>query len=186
MPADTDESRSNAGSVGADPRAFVTATGFVFQIIGLIMSGGGCLLWSLSDWLQEAPEAPVAGVEDLLRADVRAAAIGMAAITGSFIAGLALVATGVGLQGERPTAGRWALVAASALALLWWGCVAALWLDSAPIWQLGTAALVALLCTALFLLAGNCARILKLHPPPRDQNAVNDAFLREYSSRRHE
>ena len=36
----------------------------------------------------------------------------------------------------------------------------------------------------LFMLAGNSARILKLHPPPEDAGVVTDEFLQEYSRRK--
>ncbi len=38
----------------SNPRAFVTATGFIFQVVGVVFAAGGCLLWSVSGFL-EAP-----------------------------------------------------------------------------------------------------------------------------------
>ena len=41
------------------PLAFATATGFVFQIVGLILALGGCCLWSLSGKFESPQSAPV-------------------------------------------------------------------------------------------------------------------------------
>lgn len=186
MPADPDARPADVSSDGPHPRAFVTATGFIFQIAGLVLAGGGCCLWSASGCLQRERAVPITSVMDYFRSDARGATIGMIAVTGSFVAGLGLLAAGIGLQGERPAAGRWAVAVTALLALLWWGSGVALLFVAAELWQLGLAALLAAISTVLFLLAGNSARILRLHPPPPNHNVVTDEFLKEYSSRRHE
>ncbi|MCH8969124.1 MAG: hypothetical protein IIA66_08410, partial [Planctomycetes bacterium] len=91
--------------------------------------------------------------------------------------------TGLGLQGENRSSGQWALIVTGVLAAVWWGGAVTFWIISAPIWKIIVAAFSAGAGSVLFLLAGNSARILKLHPPPDDLNVVSDEFLDKYSHR---
>ena len=118
---------------------------------------------------------------DYARQGALARTVGLVCIATTLITGLGLIATGLGLQGERRTSGRWALVFATALAVVWCAGAICLWWISAAYWKVIVAAFFAGAGTILFLMAGNSARILKLHPPPDEQNAVSDEWLQQYS-----
>lgn len=165
----------------SNPRAFVTATGFIFQVVGMVLAAGGCVLWSVSGFLEAPLDEPINVLSDYAREGALARTVGLACIATTLIAGLGLIATGLGLQGERRTSGRWALVFAAVLAVVWCAGAICLWLISAPYWKVIVAAFFAGAGTILFLMAGNSARILKRHPPPDDQDAVSDEWLRQYS-----
>lgn len=165
-------------------RSFVTATGYIFQIVGLAFAGGGCLLWTLTGYLETQLDEPIAGVSDYFQSSARVMAISLACITTTCVAGFGLLATGLGMQGERPGSGRWGMVIAAILVMVWLAGGIGLWWISAPIWKIIVSAAFAGVGTMLFMLAGNSARILKLHPPPEDAGVVTDEFLQEYSHRK--
>ena len=164
-------------------RSFVTATGYIFQIVGLAFAGGGCLLWTLTGYLETQLDEPIAVVSDYFQSSARVMAISLACITTTWVAGLGMIATGLGMQGERPSSGRWAMVVVAILAIVWLAGAIGLWWISAPIWKILVSAAFAGAGSMLFMLAGNSARILKLHPPPEDAGVVSDEFLQEYSRR---
>ncbi len=171
----------NAQTGEANPRAFVTATGFVFQVLGFVLAGGGCLLWSISGFLEDELDQPINVVSDYVRRGVLSKTIALVCIVTTSIAGLGLIATGLGLQGERRGSGLWALAVTGILALVWWGSMVGFVWVSAVYWKIIVAAFFAGISTVLFLLAGNSSRILKLYPPPDDLSVVSDEFLEEYS-----
>lgn len=172
--------------IESNPRAFVTATGFIFQVVGAVFAASGCVLWSVSGFLEAPLDEPINVLSDYAREGALARTIGLACVATTFVAGLGLIATGLGLQGERRTSGRWALVFAAVLAVVWCAGAISLWWVSAAYWKIIVAAFVAGAGTILLLMAGNSARILKLHPPPDDQNVVSDEWLRQYSRKPHE
>ncbi len=169
-----------------NPRAFVTASGYLFQGAGLVLACSTCCLWSISGWTQGKLHQPVDGPSDYLRLETLPWTVAMLSTVLSFAGGLGRVAGGLGLQGERPSSGRWALGISGLLAAVWWLRLAVdLW------WWAGWGRLLVNACLAvaavlLFLLAGNCARLLRLHPPPDNLGGVSDEYLEEYSRRRHE
>ncbi len=167
------------------PLAFVTATGFVFQIVGLILAFGGCCLWSLSGKF-EAPQAtPVDEMADYVASTaVQLNTTSMVGLVVTFVAGIGLLATGMGLQGEHPSSGRTAMAVSGALAVAWWACAIAFGVIGGAYGRLLLAVLLAVGATLLFLLAGNSARLLRLHPPPADRSVVTDEFLEEQRQRR--
>ena len=167
----------------ASPRAFVTATGYVFQIVGLVLVLGGCVLWGFVGFVEDRLDEPINVAGDYFKRDALAATVSLACILTTLVAGLGLIGTGLGLQGENRSSGRWALVVTGALAAVWGGGALTFWFISAPIWKIIVAAFSAGAGSVLFLLAGNSARILKLHPPPDDLNVVSDEFLDKYMPR---
>lgn len=165
----------------ASPRAFVTATGFVFQMIGFVFAVGGCLLWSLTGFLEQPLAEPINVVGDYVQRGAVARTITLACLVLTLLSGVGLIATGIGMQGERRGSGRWALAITGVLAAVWLTATIGYWWFSAAPWKIITAAFFTGVGTVLFLLAGNSARILKLHPPPTDANVASEEFLREYS-----
>ncbi len=176
-------SSGEAQSGDASPRAFVTATGFVFQIVGFVLVMGACVLWGFAGFVEDRLDEPINMAGDYFRSDALAATVSLVCILTTLVAGLGLIGTGLGLQGENRSSGRWALIVTGVLAAVWWGGALTFWFISAPIWKIIVAAFSAGAGSVLFLLAGNSARILKLHPPPDDLNVVSDEFLDKYKPR---
>ncbi len=179
-------SGEEAQSGDASPRAFVTATGYVFQIVGFVLVTGGCVLWGFSGFVEDRLEEPINMAGDYFKGDALAATVSLVCILTTLVAGLGLLGTGLGLQGENRSSGQWALIVTGVLAAVWWGGAVTFWIISAPIWKIIVAAFSAGAGSVLFLLAGNSARILKLYPPPDDLNVVSDEFLDKYSRRHSE
>ncbi|HEY3245982.1 MAG TPA: hypothetical protein VGM03_21780 [Phycisphaerae bacterium] len=180
------------------PRAFVSATGLLFQVVGVIYVLGGCCLWSLAGQLIDRPAevrswwSTQGAGENVLVAggrDVRplwAQRAGAAAVVGTFLGGLALTAFGIGMQGEKQRSAIWGTLAAGALALLWLACAAA-WMLLASAWlRAGLAVLLSAVNTLLMLLAAYSARTLRLHPPPPDTGIVSPEFVQQFERRDHE
>ena len=53
----------------ASPRAFVTATGFVFQIIGFVLVMGACVLWGFVGFVEDRLDEPITKAGDYLKGD---------------------------------------------------------------------------------------------------------------------
>jgi len=179
-------SSGEAQSSDASPRAFVTATGYVFQVVGFVLVIGGCVLWGFAGFVEDRLDEPIKTTGDYFKGDALVTTVSLACILTTLVAGLGLLGTGLGLQGENRSSGQWALVVTGVLAAVWWGGAVTFWIISAPIWKIIVAAFSAGAGSVLFLLAGNSARILKLHPPPADLNVVSDEFLDKYSRRHSE
>ena len=179
-------SGEEAQSGEASPRAFVTATGYVFQVVGFALVMGACVLWGFAGFIEDRLDEPINTVGDYFKPDALVATVSLVCILTTLVSGLGLLGTGLGLQGENRSSGRWALGVTGVLAGVWWGGAATFWFISAPIWKIIVAAFSAGAGSVLFLLAGNSARILKLHPPPDDLNVVSDEFLDKYSRRHSE
>lgn len=167
-----------------NPRAFVTATGFVFQIVGLLFASCGCVLWSLSGFFQPEAAQPIETAADYFKADTLARGIGLIDFAVTFVGGIGLLAAGLGMQSERRDSGAWAVVVCTVLAVAWWASLVGYLIAEASWWMPGVALVLACACSVLFLLAGNSARILRQHPPPRDLNIVSDEFLEKYDRHR--
>jgi len=104
----------------------------------------------------------------------------------SLLGGVGMVAAGVGLQGEKRYSGVVGMIVSGAMAFVYAGLVAYIWL-SAIAWPASILPLLlALLCAVLFLLAAHSASLLRRHPPPADYNVVTDEWIQAYRARRRE
>lgn len=179
-----DEREANGDERLENPRAFVTATGFVFQTVGGVHLALGVAYLLASGLFGGGTErrARPSG-DDAVRRNwvATATTVGtLAALAG----GMALAALGVGMQGERPGTARWGMVAC--------GLLTGIGLTSALLFGLSGSAWGRMLLAAghgcangvLFLLAGHSRTILKKFPPPADQNVVDDAWLEAHAQRR--
>lgn len=171
----------------ASPRAFATATGFVFQVAGAICALGSCCIASISGFVFSPASSPAEHWFSYLSADRFETAMATLLIVVSLVGGLGLVAAGIGMQAERPRSGGAGMWASGLMAI---GCgvagVARLIHGSPPSALIGPV-VIGVMATALFLLAGHSRQILRQFPAPADQNVVDDAFLEEHrrSRRRH-
>ena len=172
-----------------NPRAFVHATGLVYQVVGFVLAMGTCCWWSFAD--REGPELiqmrgakPVNVLDATPPAAKTWAMLGMCA---SLAGGLALIALGIGFQHELARSGRpakWITGSCSAFFLAY--VIAGAVSFPAGV-RLVTALAMGALWTVMFLLAGVSAQTLKAHPPPkRDSNwsSRDEDDLRSISSHR--
>ncbi len=154
----------------ANPRAFAQASGAVFQVVGPVLMLSSCCLFSLLGLIQEQVDQPIGSFQDWLTVATVPQIVGGLDVLFSTIAGAMLMAVGIGLQGERPSAGRHAVIVTTLLAVGWWASFLAFILFGGRWWQILLSLLLAAGATLLFLLAGTSARTLRLHPPPPDAN----------------
>ncbi|HUN82626.1 MAG TPA: hypothetical protein VMV81_14065 [Phycisphaerae bacterium] len=151
-----------------NPRAFVHATGLVYQVVGFVLALGTCCWWSFADHggpeLIQMQGARRVNVLDETPPAARTWA--MLATCVSLIGGLALTALGIGFQHELSRSGRPAKWTTGAIAAFF----AAYLIMAAmgfPAWgRIITATGMLALWTVMFLLAGVSAETLRAHPPP--------------------
>ena len=182
-PPTPDQSRSD---LSASPRAFVTATGYVMQGVGLVLVLGSCGIWPLLAKL-ERPAGPPPGQwrEFLSGASLPAALITLAAFN-SVVGGIGLIAAGVGLQGERKRSGRIAIAICSVVTAVY-VVLGTLLIARTDAWG------YSLLCVAgtaltgiMLLLAAHSSTVLSAHPPPADDSRLTQEVLEEYRRARDE
>ncbi|MCK6457735.1 MAG: hypothetical protein L6Q92_14540 [Phycisphaerae bacterium] len=153
----------------AEPRALTRATGLIFQVVGVVLTLGGCCFWSFSGIAQsKQPIEAARTIVDVWRAGGAEPIWAMGGVCVTFVGGLALAACGLGLQAERPRAGRIATIVAAAGAIFWLACGA--WTLAAEFaWgRCLLAALMALLWCVCFVLGLVSADELRRCPPPDD------------------
>jgi hypothetical protein len=166
-------------------RGFVTTTGVVCQIAGIVFVLGACGFGSLSGWFQKQSSHPVETLGDYLAAENLGFATATVATLGSFVLGLGLVAAGVGLQGERAGSEKLAMVCGGLLGLIWLGAAVVMGIELGSWVRAFGCMIVSGACLVVFMLAGNSARLMKLSPPPQDQGEVSDDFLESLKKGRH-
>ncbi len=168
------------------PRAFATATGTVFQTVGTVFMLGSCCFWSFSDRVVPRVEGGLDRWTDLFTIEhAPIAAIGVGALT-TLLGGIAFIASGVGLTGEKRRSGTLATFVSLGMACVYWTLCGVLALAVGLLAAAAVAAVFGAVCTVLFLLAGHSASVLKSFPPPPDQNAATDEILEEHRRQRAE
>ena len=166
------------------PRAFVTTSGFVFQTVGAAYFLAGGAYWFISGSVQERATVRIDSVMDYFAEPNLLLTVTTALILSSVGGGLALIAFGLGMQGETPRSGIGASIAAGMLTATGLAGTV-LYLALGPAWLRAVAAgLYTVVNGILFLLAGHSASILKRHPAPPDRSMVNDAWLEEHHRNR--
>ena len=166
------------------PRAFATATGAVFQVIGSIFAFGSCCILSISGLVFAPASQPAEQWFSYLSGDRFETAMATLQIVASLVGGLGLIAAGIGMQSERPRSGAVGMWSSGLLML---GCgvaIAARVIHGSPIPGLIVPVVMGVVTTAMFLLAGHSRQILRRFPPPADQYVVDDEFLEEYRLKR--
>ncbi len=179
MPTNHDTEQDN-------PRAFVTGTGFVLQGAGMVFMLGACGVWLFSAFFIDKADAPVETWTDYLNSSSSAAAYITLGLVTCLVGGIGLAAVGVGLQGEKPSSGYWAMGVTGIMAGLFGALSATLFLREG-FWGIGLVAASLLVGSiGLFMLACYSSGILKKHPPPPDLNDFTDELLDEYRAKRDE
>lgn len=186
QPESPDSSAEHAADASPrpSPRAFVTATGLVYQAVGMIMLFGSCCFWSFSGHVVEPSDVPASQWTDYLRGERLPAALLTICVVVTFVGGIALTAAGVGLQGEKPRSGRVAMAVSAPMAVIYLAAGAIL-LFNTELW--GRALMPVLFGTVtilLFMLAGHSSSLLRQFPPPADQHLATEEFLRQHKEER--
>lgn len=173
-----------ASADAPSPRAATITIGYAFQPIGMVLMMGGCCFGAISGSVLPASDQPIDHwAEFFSPGQAFGAAMTIGTLT-TGIGGLALVAVGIGLQGEHPKSGWAGLVVTGAMtviyalvtAVLFWRTQSGIASISAGVFTVGS---LVLLC-----LAAHAARVLKLNPPPADRSKVTDEELQEMRDRR--
>ncbi len=185
-----DPEQANAGQTNeqnddnpSSLRAFATATGLAFQVVGIIylMIGAGYfVVASAVDRKGSAanPDIITSGIFDPAN---RLQAVTTLGILAAIAGGLALATFGLGMQGEKRNSGVAAMISTTILTIIA-AATCAGYLYLGPHYLRATIALAFTLINAtLFMLAGQSAAVLKAHPAPEDQSIVDDAWIEEYS-----
>jgi len=167
------------------PRAHCIAAGRMFQAIGVIMLVGAGCVWALSGLILPPVNEPAERWSDYLGGPHRAIALFTLDVVATCVGGLGLFGAGVGLSGERRSAGRAAVFVTGCLCVVFvitamgFAVTGGAWVGAV------IAALLSLASGALLLIALHCAAILKRFPPPA-HNEVTDEFLEDYRRKRDE
>lgn len=170
----------------APPRAFATGTGYALQVAGLLLALGSCLFWFFSRRVIAPSVDGDAGWLQHLRGESSVPAILTVVAATSLVGGIGLMTVGTGLQAERRTSGRDAMIVTGCMVGIY-SCVCALLLFSIGSWVAAIpVGILAVISAVLFMLAGHSASILRKYPPPPDQNVVTEEFRRKFNEERRE
>ncbi len=168
------------------PRAFVSASGLVFQTVGAVFLLGSCGFWSLSGRI--APEA-TADVETwtglLTREHAGVAALAAGLLT-TFLGGIALATVGMGLTGQTRRSGVIAVVVTLPMTAAYATITGIFAMNDGASLSAIVSGVFAMVSAVLFALAAHSASLLKRFPPPTDQNKATKAFLDEHERQRAE
>lgn len=159
-----------------EPRAvFAETSGMVLQIVGMLVSLGGCCFWSLSGLAQaELPDASAEPSHWFRSAELPQIMVALETFA-SFAAGLGMFATGIGMSAGIRLSAAGGMAATGLFALVWivGTVVRALSLDTlASALPVLISLALAVVGIALFLLCGAAHRDIREHPRPPDDSAA--------------
>ncbi len=177
-----DQQTGKPASRKEEPRAFVQASGVVFQVAGLVLLLGGCCIGSFSGLIQGRQATAAADMMTWLRESPTGQVLATFGIVISGVAGLALMVFGLGLQHARRRSGLGALVTTAVLAVTWWSLAVLQFVMSFSIAAMIVQLLLAVAATILFLLAGAAHRSLRMIPREPDE-PVTAEFLSQFERR---
>lgn len=146
-------------------RPFCRTTGYLFQTVGAVLALGTCCLWPAAHWWQGYLQPAPGKIPDPMIDASAAQQWAMFGISVSFLGGLGLIVTGLGLQHDRLRTGRWPMWLTGAGALFHWTYLGFCVSDFATPWRVTLLAVLGLVWTALFVLSGVSADELRRHPP---------------------
>lgn len=173
---DKSESGANAppdAEPASPERAFARATGFVFQSVGFLLSLSTCCVWSLAYWWQDSapPETTAQELRDWFGSATAGQVWATIGVAASFIGGLSLLVMGMGLQHDRLTRGTGPMALTGTLAGLFWVYLGVAAFQFPAAGRLVVIAVMALVWTGCFLLAGAAREQLKKAPPMPTERA---------------
>lgn len=174
------------------PRAFVHATGYIYQSFGFVLTMVMCCWWPANCWqdpvhpaVSTATSAAAYDPPNPLRDAAPEALWAMASVALAFIGGLCLLVVGFGLQQDRLRSGRSAMVLTGLLAAFYWSYLGFAIVQFPSTGRIIVSALFAAAWTVCFLLAGASSEQLRAHPPTRSEQSWTsrdeDAFRKSLS-----
>ena len=166
------------------PRAFAIGTGVAFQAVGAVLVFAACVAWGISAWTAPKASTPLSNGTEFFRGEHLPSALMTVALLTTFVGGGGLLAVGVGLQGERPSSGRAAMLASGAMAACYFIIAVSYVVALGRIFSALIVFALGLLAAVLFMLAGHSASILRQFPPPADLNAATPELLEEFRQKR--
>jgi len=181
--ADNQGDESILSGAEPNPRAFAIGTGVVFQTVGVILALTGCSIWGLRGYVTAPVDQPAPNWLDFfsIRFGEALWTLGLAT---TFLHGLALAAVGVGLQGERPSAGKLAVATNCAAGLIYAGMAAALILRESRFAMSLIPLMMFAFAGVMLALAIKSASALRAFPPPPDLSRATPEILAEYRRQR--
>lgn len=188
MAPDPPENTSTATPQDAadNPRAFVTASGFVLQVLGGLLAFSACLAWAISALMASSTATPTPRWTDHLSGPQSATALLTLGLFTSLVGGLGLLAAGVGMQGEKKGSALTGLIISTLMALVY-VVLAVLLIVSAHRFLLGAAALLCgILTGGAAILAAISHTTLQRFPPPGDYNLLTEEIVEEIRRKRDE
>lgn len=169
-----------------NPRALVTASGYVFQVLGGSLIFAACGGWLVCALTSPAATTPAARWTDYLAGPNLATALLTLGLFTGFVGGLGLMAAGLGMQGEKKSSAMTGMVVGGSMALVYL-VLAILLMASAQRYALGAAALIlVVLCGGAAILAAISHSTLCGFPPPDDYNLLTDEIMEDIRRRRDE
>ncbi len=168
-----------------NPRAFAIGTGVVFQTVGVCLALAACILWALSQKWIAPTDAPAANWWEFFSTRFVPAVWTIGILT-SFVYGLALAATGIGLQGERPGSARLAVGVNAAAAAAFAAMAILLVVREGRFTLLVLPVFMALIGVGLLVLSTGCVSTFRQFPPPPDLNRATPEMLEEHRRKREE
>ncbi len=140
----------------------------------------------ISVWVVPKANEPLLSWTDFFQKEHLPSALMTIVLLNTFIGGLAMMAAGVGLQGERRSSGRVALIVTGLMDFCYFAIMIAYIVALGRILPALIVFLLSLVIAVMFALAKNSASILRKFPPPPDLNAATPELLEEFRQKRFE
>jgi hypothetical protein len=166
------------------PRSFAIGTGVAFQTVGGVLVFAACLVWGFAAWTAKKSSTPLENWTDFFRGEHLPTALMTIALLVTLVGGASLLAVGVGLQGERPSSGRAAMVASGLMAVGYFVVAVTYVVAAGRILAALIVFALGLLVAVLFMIAGQSASVLRKFPPPSDLSAATPELLEEFRQKR--
>jgi hypothetical protein len=179
-------SAESPGENAENPRAFVTGSGFVLQVYGGLLAFSACAIWGVSAMTPTSTATPAARWTDHLTGPQSAAALLTIGLFAGFVGGLALMAAGVGMQGEKRGSAAIATAVSGLLAGVFVALSALLAFSAGRFLMSGAALVVGTLSIAATLLSAISHQTLRRFPPPEDYHLLTEEILEDLRRRREE
>jgi len=182
-PTSTDPSQADSGRTPS-PRAFAIGTGVAFQTVGGVLVIIAIVAGIISVWVVPKASAPLSNWIDFFGKEHLPSALMTIATLNTLIGGLAMMAAGVGLQGERRSSGRVAMLVSGLMISCYFVIIITYIVATGRILPALIVFLLYLVTTIMFALARVSATELRKFPPPPDLNAATPEILEEFRQKR--
>ena len=168
-PALNDDSRPAATDVEQDTsigkRPFCRGTGYTYQVVGFFLAFSTCCVWPAAYWWQDAADVRAVTAETVEAVSSTENVLTTIGVALSFLGGMGLIVVGLGLQQDRFRTGRWALFVTTVPMVYQWTYFVLSIMQFPTVGRVVVGGTLALMWTAMFVLAGVSADELRKDPP---------------------